>query len=83
MPLRLVGAAMSATIAKAHGASPESAARRVEIVRAARDDRDARAFARERLRARVADALARAGDDDDAVFESEVHGLPRSAKRAS
>ena len=49
--------------------------RRVEMRAAARDERDARAFGRERLRACEADALARAGDDYDPIAKFEVHGV--------
>ena len=52
--------------------------RRVEVLRAARHERDFRAFARERFGAGKADALARAGDDDDRSRQFKIHGSPLS-----
>ena len=62
----------SATIAAwpTPGSSPTSASR---SSLAARDRRDARAFARERERDRAADAAARAGDEARLAREPEIH----------
>ena len=53
----------------------EPGERGVEIGGAARHQRNLRAFARERFGARISDALARAGDDDDLARETEIHGV--------
>src|SRR4029453_17368846 len=53
----------------------KSRQRRIEVLSDARHEHDVGAFAGERLRARIADALARAGDDDDLVGELQIHGV--------
>src|SRR6185437_9226307 len=60
---------------------PDLRERCVQVHEAARHERDARAFGRERLCAGEADALARTRDDDDPIAQSKVHvsreGPPR------
>ncbi len=51
----------------------DASERGVEVRAAARHERHLRAFAGERFGACEADALARAGDEDDLALESEIH----------
>ena len=54
----------------------KSGLRAFEVGGAARDEHDARALTGESLGAGIADSLAGAGDDDNLVGKSQVHGSP-------